>query len=110
MLERLEPRPPTPLPTNPPSPVLRPAPAMPETPAAPVTPGGLQGTKKPWLSSGIVAALVGIFWFIADPIAGMFGIEIGFLKDGFQFERDAVPFATLVVALWGRWTARKRIG
>lgn len=102
---KLEPRPPETLPTNPPSPVLRPAPAMPETPAAPVT-----ESKPWWQSKGIVAALVGIFWFIADPIAGMLGVEITFLKDGFQVPDDLIPFAALVVALWGRLFATKRIG
>jgi len=105
---KLEPRPPETLPTNPPSPVLRPAPAMPETPTPPVT---AMTDKKPWYESiGIVSALTGIFWFLAPPIASMLGLDIAFLKDGFQTPDDLVPLAALVAALWGRLFATKRIG
>lgn len=103
---KLEPKPPQVLPTKPPAQRPRPAPAMPETPApVPVT-----ETKPWWQSKGIVAALVGILWFVADPIAGLLGVEIGFLKDGFQIPEDFVPLAALMVALWGRLFATKRIG
>lgn len=76
---------------------------MPETPA-------LEGTKKPWLSKTILGILVTLFWLVADPIAGMFGLDIAFIKDGFQFPEDLIPVAALFVALWGRIAAKQKIG
>lgn len=99
---KIDPIPAQPLPTKPPRQRVRPAPAMPETPAP--------ESKPWWASKTIVGILVAIFWFVADPIAGMLGVELGFLKDGFQIPDDFVPLAALAVALWGRLVATKRIG
>jgi hypothetical protein len=78
---------------------------MPETPAPPVT-----ATKPWWTSKTIIGILVAVFWFIAPPIASVLGIDITFLKDGFQVPDDFLPLAALAVALWGRLFATKRIG
>ena len=74
---------------------------MPETPS----PG-----KKPWWQSKTILSIgTAVLWFLGNTIASLFGLDISFLKDGFQPD-DLIPLAALAVAVWGRLKATKKIG